>query len=66
MISFLLPFSQAKYSNLTGCQLLGNMCVMLMYSRSRVNLATSDACSLYDDLLKDSKGFKRNDDWYHN
>lgn len=42
------------YYNLTACQLLGNMCVMILYTLDNNRLmATTDACSHYLTLLNE-------------
>lgn len=43
-------------SNLTACQVLGNLCVLLTYNRNKQG--TTDACKEYDKLIGDWKGEK--------
>jgi meckelin len=53
-----------EYQNFTACQLLGNLCVLLDYTRDLVNSKTqSDACKVYTDISSDSVKVKGNPDW---
>ena len=56
--------SQLDYSNLTSCQQLANLCVMLLYSQPSAT-SLSNACSMYSRLVAGGgDGFPEHEDGY--
>lgn len=53
-----------EHQNFTACQLLGNLCVLLDYTRDLAQSNTqSDACKVYIDISANKEKVKGNPDW---
>ena len=57
----LLPLQPTKYGNLTACQLLGNLCTMLLYKSTSAR--EKSACVLYLDFTKSGRSRSRTEWW---